>query len=163
MNNDDDFSQRLARVEALVERLEALPDGSARELSRELLATTLELHARGIGRLTALLEAAPELLSAAAADPDVRPLLLLHGLHPLALAERAEQALEAVRGRLAAAGAHATLLSADESCVRVALSAARFEAVGREALSAAVPDAAAITVEVLDQMLVQLGRKRAAG
>jgi hypothetical protein len=127
----DDFEDRLGRVEALVARLEALPDASARELSRELLATTLELHARGLDRVLELARESPSVARALVGDPRVSALLLLHGLHPSPLRERVEEALDAHELR----GARVELVSVEGARVSVRLhGGAGFEPVVRQVL-----------------------------
>jgi hypothetical protein len=159
----EDFDARLRRVEALVQELEALPDAATREKARELLAVTLELHARGLGRLLELCAASPELLAAAGRDGVVSPLLLLHGLHPLSLSERVAAALAELEPRLARHDARVKRLPAAPDAVRVELSGnPSLQVLVQETLSAAAPDATSIDVELRDPSLVQLGLRRKA-
>lgn len=156
---EDDFLARLARVEGLLERLERQGDPALRDATRELVGTVLELHARGLKHL---LELAPgqAVGAAAASDPALSGLLVLHGLHPVPLAERAQAALAELEPRLGPAGARCEGLSIDGANVRVRLHGqAAFESTVREALAAAAPDAAEIVVEVATALVpLRLGR-----
>lgn len=97
----------MARVEALLHRVEALPD-PARSVARDLMAALLDVHGAG---LRAVLDAAAQpdagvtLIARIAADPTVSPLLLLHGLHPIALEERVQRGIEEAASQLASHGA----------------------------------------------------------
>jgi hypothetical protein len=122
------FRQRLQRVESLIERLEQIADPDACGAARELVQTLLELHYAGMARMLDLAgsaEIARGLLDTWVADPLVRSLLLLHGLHPVDLEQRARAAVEGLRPRLQARGADVDLLSVTEGVVHLRVQDAR--------------------------------------
>jgi len=146
------FDQRLRRVETLVETLERVADPAARAAARELVQTLLELHRAGLARLLGLAGAA--ITEACAGDDLVGGLLLLHGLHPVALEARVRQALERVRPALRARGGGVEVLAVDGDLVRLGLEGGRDGPVPddlrravEEAVWAAAPDAGAVAFE----------------
>ena len=79
----DEARERVARVEALLDDLEALADPAARETALELVQALLELYGEGLARIVAPSQSATTAAGAAlAGDELVSHLLLLHGLHP---------------------------------------------------------------------------------
>lgn len=66
-------------------------------------------------------EAGRALLGRAAADDRVRPLLLLHGLHPAGVEERTQEGLERVRPFLHSQGADVELVAVADDAVRLRL------------------------------------------
>jgi len=122
----DDFEarERVAHVDALLERVEALPDAGARELALELVQTLLAVYGEGLARILAAAGEAPvsePLATALGRDELVSHLLLLHGLHPVGLAERVADALEEVRPYLASHGGDVELLDVEQGVVRLRL------------------------------------------
>jgi Fe-S cluster biogenesis protein NfuA/nitrite reductase/ring-hydroxylating ferredoxin subunit len=118
----------------------------------------LELYGEGLERIFAALEDAPALREALAQDGVVASLLLIHGLYPVPLAERVEQALVSVRPYMESHGggvelvrldgnvAHLRLLGGCDGC---AASSSTMELAIREALEEAAPDLDGIEVEGL--------------
>ncbi|HEY3494160.1 MAG TPA: hypothetical protein VGK73_05720 [Polyangiaceae bacterium] len=150
-----DFDARLERVSALVERLERHSDLEAREAARELVATVLELHARGLARLLELC-GEERLLPALSHDPALASLLLLHGLHPDPLGERVQRALARLEPSLARAGGSCELAALRPGELRIrARGPASVRSLIAEALEQAVPDAGRVVVD-LEAPLVQL-------
>jgi hypothetical protein len=146
----EDFRQRLARVEGLVQALESLPDTAAREAARELTRCLLDLHAAGLKRLLDL--AGGEVTTRLAGDGLVSSLLLLHGLHPQSAETRVANALERSRSRLRTLGGDVELISATEELVRLRLcgdpdAAHALRDAAEELVVAAVPDVAALEFE----------------
>jgi hypothetical protein len=145
--DDQEFQQRLRRVEALVAALETCPDPGTREAARELIRTLLDLHAAGLSKMLSL-AAEPTVVDRFARDGLVGSLLLLHGLHPVPVEGRVAQALERLRAR----GADVELLAATAEVVRVRL---RGDPSAGPALRVAVegavletaPDVAVVTFE----------------
>ena len=85
----------LDRIQALIEKIEAVPDAASRALMQECLHSLLELYGDGLERI--MDHAGDELRQAFAQDEIVRALLLVHGLHPVPVEERLAGALESVR------------------------------------------------------------------
>jgi hypothetical protein len=135
--------KQVQRIEALVRRVEALPDSGAREDALQLMQCILDLHGSGIERMMEIVFASgpsgEALVRRLATDPLVANLLLLHGLHPDDLETRASQAL--------AKFPHASqLLSVLDNVVHVRISGGSKESV-EAMLRDTLPDAAAILVE----------------
>lgn len=151
--------ERVARVEHLLEDVEALSDPLARETATELVTALLDLYGEGLGRIVA--EAADRdddgaLAAALAADELVGHLLLLHDLHPVPLQERVRGALRDVRPYLESHGGDVELLGVDEGVVRLRLqgscegcpsSSATLQLAIEEAIRAAAPDVARVEAD----------------
>jgi Fe-S cluster biogenesis protein NfuA/nitrite reductase/ring-hydroxylating ferredoxin subunit len=97
-----------ARVEELLDSLNAGGFGSAAPAAEELVGLLVGLYGDGLTQIvTILAESGPEgaaTLARLADDPLVESLLLLHGLHPLDVDARIQRALDRVRPYL---GSHA--------------------------------------------------------
>jgi Fe-S cluster biogenesis protein NfuA len=99
------------RIEQL---LDALGTGGplARQRAEQLVRVVVDLYGAGLERLLEI--AGPELpestVDALAADELVSGLLVVHGLHPYAVSERVERALESVRPYLRSHGGDVELL-----------------------------------------------------
>jgi Fe-S cluster biogenesis protein NfuA/nitrite reductase/ring-hydroxylating ferredoxin subunit len=118
----------------------------------------LELYGEGLVRIFDALEGAPELRDTLTQDGVVASLLLIHGLYPVPLAERVEEALVTVRPYMETHGggvelvrmegnvAHLRLLGGCDGC---AASSSTMELAIREALDEAAPDLDGIEVEGL--------------
>jgi Fe-S cluster biogenesis protein NfuA len=110
----------LQRIEALVQTLEAATDAPTRAAARELTQALLDLHRVGLERLVGLIDAAA--LTAACGDDTVlHHLLLLHGLHPVAVETRVRRALERVRPGLRAHGVEVEVMVVTGGTVRLRL------------------------------------------
>jgi Fe-S cluster biogenesis protein NfuA len=99
---------RVAELEARLANLEALPESESRELAIDAIQGLMELYGAALARI---LELAPEMVPRLAEDELVAHLLLLHGLHPVDVQARVEEALESVRPYLATHGGNVELLS----------------------------------------------------
>jgi Fe-S cluster biogenesis protein NfuA len=147
----NEFDAKLQRLEGLVQQAERLPDPATRAHVRDIVQALLDLHATGLERLLGHVagagEAGDSILDACAADEVVCGLLLLHGLHPLAVEDRVREALERVRG--------VELLAVDDGVVRLRLegncgcasSAAAMRQAVEEAIFAHAPDVTAVEIE----------------
>jgi Fe-S cluster biogenesis protein NfuA len=116
--------ERAARIEQLLEQLDALADPAARETGTELVQTLVELYGEGLARIVALAAERDDgeaLAGALAGDEVVAHLLLLHGLHPVPVEARVESALEEMRPYLGSHGGDVELLGVDEGVVRLQL------------------------------------------
>ena len=135
-----------ARLEVLVDKVRALPDGEARDCALELVHAVMELHGTGLECLMEVLAESDNngnLFDRLAASPEVSCILLLHGVHPFNLDERVRRALAHVRGH----GATAELLTVRDGVVRVRIEGdGAFEASVRDAVAEAAPDAVAIEI-----------------
>ena len=154
------FQQRIGRIETLVHTLEQAADPATRADAQDLVQAILDLHGAGLARvLDRLAEAgAPGLavLDVLGRDELVGSLLVLHGLHPLDLEARVQQALDTVRPYLRSHGGEVALLGVEGGVVRLRLegschgcpsSASTMKHSIEEAIAAAAPDATGIVVE----------------
>lgn len=103
---DEEVRARVSRVNALLERIEALPDAETRAVAAETLQGLVELYGEALARMmeAGARHGGEPLLRAWAEDELVSYLLLLHGLHPEDAETRARRALEAARGALQSRG-----------------------------------------------------------
>ncbi len=149
------------------ERIELLLEASAaggpvaRERAEELVRLVVELYGAGLERLLQLVHEAgvldDALLGSLAADELVSSLLLVHDLHPYAVEERVERALEGVRPYLGSHGGDVKLIevTADSvvrlqllgSCDGCASSSVTLELAVEDAIRAAAPEIVRIDVE----------------
>jgi len=96
-------SQMAERVATLVAGFERVSTPrQAREGAEELVSTIVGLYGRGIERMLEIVyesagERSSEIFERLAADRFVESLLCLHGLHPVALEDRVQAALDSVR------------------------------------------------------------------
>jgi len=110
------------RIEQLLGQLRDSADPRTRDRAEELLRLVTELYGAGLARVVELADAAaPGLVGILAADELVGSLLLVHGLHPEALAQRVEAALAKVRPLLSSHGGDVELLELDEEAGAVHL------------------------------------------
>lgn len=111
-------------VEAVLERVEALPDPAARAVATELAQALLDLYGEGLARMVAQVAERDDdgaLAAAFGGDEVVAELLLLHGLHPVPVAARVRRALEEVRPYLESHGGDVELLGVEDGVVRLRL------------------------------------------
>jgi Fe-S cluster biogenesis protein NfuA/nitrite reductase/ring-hydroxylating ferredoxin subunit len=114
----------VAEVERLLEDLESLADPVARQGATGVVQALLELYGAGLERIVDAVAASAdsEALARAFADDElISHLLLLHGLHPVALEDRVLDALNEVRPYLESHGGNVELLEIDGPTVRLRL------------------------------------------
>jgi hypothetical protein len=116
------------RLQEMLARLEALGDPAARAAAQELVRVVIELHGRALSDLLGIVhdagsQPADTLLARFTANPAVRGMLLLHGLHPEDLATRAGKAVERLRPHLGVRGVRADLIGVEDNVVRLSVSA----------------------------------------
>jgi Fe-S cluster biogenesis protein NfuA len=170
--------QLIQRIEELVRKIEALPDPEARATGVELLQSLMELNAAGIDRMMEMAAetgaAGASLIDGFARDELVRGLLLLYGLHPVALETRVAEALEKVRPYVQSHGGNVEVLGIEDGVVRLRLQVSgkscpstttTLKLAIEAAIYEAAPDVAAIEAEGASEqpaapVLVPLGRLR---
>jgi Fe-S cluster biogenesis protein NfuA len=116
-------TDRMARIEALLDDVDALGDPAARETATELVQELLAVYGEGLARMVGHVAERDDgtLAAALAADELVAHLLLLHGLHPVPLEARVEGALEEMRPYLDTHGGDVRLLGVQDGVVRLQL------------------------------------------
>jgi Fe-S cluster biogenesis protein NfuA len=138
----------MERVEALLDEVETFP-APQREVATELVQALLDMYGEGLSRIVTRCEVPVE-------DELVAHLLLLHGLHPVPIAQRVSGALDEVRPYLLAHGGGVELLGVDEGVVRLRLqgacngcpsSALTLKSAVEEAIHKAAPDIERIEAE----------------
>ncbi len=154
-----DTRESVARVETLIEELEGLGDPRARDKAAEIVGALLELYGEGMNRMMETVsrdDNAGKLFESFAEDELVSHLLLLHGLHPLDVEARVEQALEGVRPYLNSHGGDVELLGVQAgvahlrlqgSCDGCPSSTMTLKLAIEEAIEKAAPDLEGIEAE----------------
>jgi Fe-S cluster biogenesis protein NfuA len=149
-----EFQARLQRLEVLLQEVERWTDPAAQAHLREIVQAVLDLHAAGLERMLDRMDAT--VLDACAGEEVVAGMLLLHGLHPLDLEARVQQALEQVRPALRGHGGNVELLGVRDGVVRLRLegnchgcpsSAVTMRQTVEEAILGKAPDVIAVEVE----------------
>ncbi len=150
----------MARVQELTERLERLPDQTARQSADELVSAILELYGEGLERIFSAMseegEAGERLRERLQDDGLVASLMLIHDLYPIPLEERVVEALESVRPYMESHGGNVKLLELKDGTARISLegscktcpaSASTLELAIKQALDESAPDLGALIVE----------------
>src|SRR5918995_3985707 len=120
--DDKGLQERVARMETLLEEIEALKDPNARSKAAEVVGVLLDLYGDGLARMMEVVARGEERernFEAFAQDELISHLLLLHGLHPLDVETRVVGALEEVRPYLQSHGGNVELLGIEGGVVRV--------------------------------------------
>jgi Fe-S cluster biogenesis protein NfuA/nitrite reductase/ring-hydroxylating ferredoxin subunit len=119
---DRELRERVARMEALLEEIEALKDPNARQKAAEVVGVLLELYGEGLARMMEVVaqgEESKRTFEVFAEDELVSHLLLLHGLHPLDVEARVVRALEEVRPYLQSHGGNVEFLGVEGGVARL--------------------------------------------
>ncbi|MEU7829616.1 MULTISPECIES: NifU family protein [unclassified Nonomuraea] len=111
---DREVADRLARVDALLDGVESLPDP---ESTIEVLQALLDLYGEALARIVAI--GGERLGPALAQDELVSYLLVLHDLHPLDVSARVEKAVSGVRPRLGGAAVETVAVADGVASVRL--------------------------------------------
>ena len=121
--DDTQARELVARVEGLLADVDTLTDPAGRQKALEAIAALVDLYGEGLGRVVEHVAEADqgELRQALAGDELVAHLLLLHGLHPVPVADRVREALASVRPYLDSHGGDVELLAIADSVVRLRL------------------------------------------
>lgn len=152
--------QVVDRVQELVARVEALDDVHARKTAHELLDALLELYGDGLERIVHALDEAGDpgakVKDALVSDGVVASLLMIHGLYPVDLETRVNEALERVRPYMDSHGGGVEVLGLEDDVLRLRLhgscdgcpsSASTLELAIKKELEEAAPDLLGIEVE----------------
>ncbi|MEU4230965.1 hypothetical protein AB0F17_42305 [Nonomuraea sp. NPDC026600] len=111
---DREAAERVARVDALLDSVESLPDPG---FTVEVLQALLDLYGEALARIVAI--GGETLGPALAEDELVAYLLVLHGLHPLDVSARVERAVSRVRPRLGGSAVEAVTVADGVARVRL--------------------------------------------
>jgi Fe-S cluster biogenesis protein NfuA len=141
------------RLQELLEQIQSHPNPAARTLLQECVQSLLAFYGDGLSRiLRHVQDAGPtgeEILERLMHDHAVSGLLLIHGLHPVALETRLRGALEKVRPYMQSHGGNIELLGLENDVARVKLqgtckscpsSGVTLELAVRRAVEEACPD-----------------------
>jgi Fe-S cluster biogenesis protein NfuA len=174
MSGRKDFHERLRKIEELAATIEAAADPNVRAANTDLMQAVMEMHGAAIERLMDVVYdvGGQNAIDGLAKDETVESLLLLYGLHPLALEERVLGALNKVRPYLESHGGNVEILSINDGAVHLRLqgscngcssSALTLKTAIEESIYESAPDIASLTVDgVVDPhetpALVQLER-----
>jgi Fe-S cluster biogenesis protein NfuA len=116
MNNE--LKARIARIEALAGQIKS-------PAAIELVQTMMDFHRAAIDRMMEIIADGDQLglyiICTLADDELVSHMLLLHGLHPLAVDERVRTALDGVRPYLNSHGGDVELIEVSEGIVKLRL------------------------------------------
>lgn len=154
MSATQEFQERAARIEGLVQKLEAAADPALRATARELVQCVMELHGTGLERILEIVSTArgagAGLLETLGHDELVSSLLVLYSLHPEDFETRVRRGIDKARQALRKRGASLDVLTIDETLVRVQIIGAGTEdlqSVVRDALLETTPDASNVVIE----------------
>ncbi|MGH9514401.1 MAG: NifU family protein [Terriglobales bacterium] len=123
--NSGEFQQSAAKIEELLERATALTDADARATALELVQSFMDLQGAAVTRVVGILsesgEAGRTALAKLGRDPMVCGLMVLYGVHPVALEDRVKGAIEQVTPQLRKNGASLELIEVSETAVHIKL------------------------------------------
>jgi Fe-S cluster biogenesis protein NfuA/nitrite reductase/ring-hydroxylating ferredoxin subunit len=171
----------MQRIEGLIRKLENLADPDARAASIELVQSLMDFHGASLDRLMEIVAEAGDpgyaIFDEFARNDLVASLLLLYGLHPVALETRVMQALDKVRPYLDSHGGNVELLGITDGVVRLRMqgsckscpsSSMTLKLAIEEAIYAAAPDISGIEAEGVAEQptatgFVQIGRREGNG
>lgn len=158
--NNGEFQEKTGQIDRLVQRVNAFIDADARTTSLELLQSMMDLHGAAMARIVELLsdsgEGGHKSLSKLSDDPLVCGLLVLYGIHPVALEERVSRAIEKVRPQLQKHGGSAELIAVSDEIVRVKIQSSEhscgsspdtLKSTVEQAILEAAPDVVNIVIE----------------
>jgi len=119
--SDREVQSRVGRIEAQLAALERVEDERTRSTALDAVQGLVDLYGETLGRMMRHMAQAcgADVVAALAADELVGHMLLLHDLHPVALADRVRQALEEMRPYLRSHGGNVELLGVDAGIARV--------------------------------------------
>ena len=148
------------RVDGLLTELRALTDASVSSKTEEVVRLLVELYGGALERVLEVVAEQPgglDTIDRLAEDELVASLMILHGLHPLAVEERVHRALEGVRPYLGSHAGGVELLGVDDagvahlrlqgSCDGCASSTVTVKLAIEKAINAAAPELTGIDVE----------------
>ena len=170
MLTHDPSQALIERVQELTAQLEEIQDFQARSLADELVASIMQLYGAGLERIVDALAdesaSVADVRSQLVGDGVVASLLLIHGLYPVPLEERVNEALASVRPYMESHGGDVELVSLVDGvahlrlmghCRGCAASEATLELAIKQALEDAAPDLEGLEVEGVAEREKPLG------
>jgi Fe-S cluster biogenesis protein NfuA/nitrite reductase/ring-hydroxylating ferredoxin subunit len=163
MGDSPNLSQVGSRIEGLLDDIAGLTDRPTHEKTEELVRLLMELYGAGLERVLEIAydQGGEQLLLRMAEDELIESLMVLHGLHPLGLDERVQQALETVRPYLGSHAGGVEYLGVDDdngvhlrlqgSCDGCASSTVTVKLAIERAVLKAAPEVTGIHVEGLSE------------
>jgi Fe-S cluster biogenesis protein NfuA len=135
---------RLTRLEALLEQVEAIP-GPSGEIALEAVSALAEVYGEALARAMAYASDAPGLVPAITGDELLGHLLVLHGIHPDPVERQVAHALDELRPAVRERGGDVELAGIEAGVATVQLSikgcsSAGVEDAMREAVLTAAPE-----------------------
>ncbi len=160
--DERDSQNQATRIETLIQEIIAFPESDIRVKTEELLHELLDMYGTGLMRVVEMTthseQAGQALLQTFAEDDLVGSLLLLHGLHPVALEERVRQAVEKLQPAVRAQKGEVALVQVAENtatlslqitggCQSCSASAGKLKQTIEKAIYSAAPDLDELRVE----------------
>src|SRR5918998_4346839 len=110
--DDQQLTERVGRIETLLEEIESFEDPAARAKMAEMVQALLELYGEALGRIVESVGrlGGEDLKDELLGDELITHLLLLHGLHPVDVETRVLGALNEVRPYLESHGGNVRFL-----------------------------------------------------
>jgi hypothetical protein len=157
MAEEKEFQERIKGIEALIKRLEEMPDRKIWGSVRTLLQSVMDLHGAALDRMMTILaergETITPIMEAMGDDELVGSVLLLHGLHPVDLRTRVESGLDKAGNILRGYNARTELLSVTEGNIRIAIHGVSTSMIAKscriaieEAIYRVAPDVASLSI-----------------
>lgn len=160
MSDDKQVRQRMQKIAALIEDIDAIQEPHARAATKELVQLIMEFHGEALDRALEIVagkgEAGLQTIDDLAGDPLVSSLLVLYGMHPDDTATRVNRAIAETKTKLKREGASVELLSADENGVRVRITLAehacgstseKLKSIVEDAIYEVAPEVASLSIE----------------
>jgi Fe-S cluster biogenesis protein NfuA len=119
---DEEAEELLHRLNELLEQLERLP-GPAGKLAMDAVAALSELYGTALARVMTLVDGEPRIPGVLAEDELLQHLLVLHGIHPLPVADRVAGALDQLRPHVRSHGGALVLDGIDGGVARIVVPA----------------------------------------
>lgn len=154
-----EFQSHTERIEQMVERVSQISDAGARASALELLQSVMDLHGAVVSRIVEVLDASESgraSLAKLGSDPLVCGMLVLYGVHPVALEERVARAVAGAAPQLRKQGGSAELLGIADAVVRIRIQSSghgchssvdALKGIIEQAILEAAPEVAEIAVE----------------
>lgn len=170
---EKDGERVIDELNSLIEQLEQYPDTEVGDKALDLVQIILQLHGESLRRIIATLESEPQrdqILARLVSDEFVRSILLIHGLMPVELHDRAAAKIDEIRPYLVSQGCDIELLGIDDARARIRLirrgngapPIAVLKAEIEKALSEVAPDLAGIEIEGLSDQIEATAKAAAA-